>query len=489
MAEQTVSIPKKAVRPFGWIDKIGYALGDFGCNMSFSLISGYMMLFYTQYVGISLVHYGWIILFTKVWDGINDPLMGALIDRARPNKNGDKFRHWIFWGSFPLAIGGALVFFDSSNFSYTGKIIACIVFYLIFDMAYTLVNVPYGSLNSVITSNSVERSQLSLFRGLGALMAFAPIAAIIPRLTYREELVDGNVRSIFQGGRMWSIALVMGIVALVCFQLLYFMTTERIKHTQQKAEKYNYFKTLKSFVTNRSLLSISLGAFIQLTFILTTGTMVPLVYQMYFGDGRLSSLSVITYLLPTLLIAPFVTPLVRKFGKKNLSSWPFLAAAVVYALLAFIKVDNPYVFVGVMTVASVFMAAYGTISWALVSDGVDAAEYKTGRREEGSIYATYSLVRKLAQGVSQSMVPWLIAALIPGLIMNDPSTYSVEYGNQIKNMAMLLPAIGCLLAFLNFRFLFDLDNKRLKEIQTALGRDTDEVSTEDVISQMGSGDD
>ena len=135
------------------------------------------------------------------------------------------------------------------------------------------------------------------------------------------------------------------------------------------------------------------------------------------------------------------------------------------------------------------MAAYGTISWALVSDGVDAAEYTTGRREEGSIYATYSLVRKLAQGVSQAMIPWLIAAVIPGLVMSDPTTYTREFGGQIKNLAMFIPAIGCFLAFLNFRFLFDLDNKKLKEIQAALGRDQAEVSTEDVISHLSGGDD
>lgn len=476
-------------RPFGWRDKIAYGLGDFGCNMSFSLISGYMLLFYTQYVGISLIDYGFIILLTKVWDGINDPIMGAIIDRTRPNKKGDKFKQWIRWGSIPLSVGGALVFFDSSTWSYGGKIAACIIFYLIFDVAYTIVNVPYGSLNSVITSNSVERSQLSLYRGIGALLAYAPIAAIVPTLVYRSEMVEGKNVSIFQGSRMWTIALAMGIIALIAFQIMVAMTTERIKHKAESQEKFNYLKTLKSFVTNRSILAVSLGAFIQLTFILSTGSTMPLIYQMYFGDGKLSSLSVFTALLPTLVIAPFVTPLVRKFGKKNLSSWPFLIAGFIYLFLTFVDITNPYLFVAIITVAGITMAAYGTISWALVSDGVDAAEYKTGRREEGSIYATYSLVRKLAQGVSQAMIPWLIAAVIPGLVMSDPTTYTREFGGQIKNLAMFIPTIGCFLAFLNFRFLFDLDNKKLKEIQAALGRDQAEISAEDVISGLSGGDD
>lgn len=476
-------------RPFGWRDKIAYALGDFGCNMSFSLISGYMLLFYTQYVGISLIDYGFIILLTKIWDGINDPIMGAIIDRTKPNKKGDKFKPWIKWGSIPLSVGGALVFFDSSTWSYGAKIAACIIFYLIFDVAYTVVNVPYGSLNSVITSNSVERSQLSLYRGIGALLAYAPIAAIVPRLVYQDEQIAGKTVSVFQGGRMWTIALVMGIVALISFQIMVAFTTERIKHRAESQEKFNYFKTLKAFVTNRSILSVSLGAFIQLTFILSTGSTMPLIYQMYFGDGRLSSLTVFTSLLPTLVIAPFVTPLVKKFGKKTLSSWPFLIAGFIYLFLTFVDIQSPYVFVAIITVAAIVMAAYGTISWALVSDGVDAAEYKTGRREEGSIYATYSLVRKIAQGVSQAMIPWLIAAIIPGLIMSDPATYTADFGKQIKNLAMIIPAIGCFLAFLNFRFLFDLDNRKLKEIQTALGRDQEEISAEDVITGFGSGDD
>ena len=117
--EATIKTPAvaKTQRPFGWKDLVGYFFGDFGCNMSFSLISGYMFLFFTQYIGIKLEHYALIILLTKIWDGINDPIIGALVDRFTPKK-GDKFRPWVFWGAWPMAIAAAVMFLDASAWAY-----------------------------------------------------------------------------------------------------------------------------------------------------------------------------------------------------------------------------------------------------------------------------------------------------------------------------------------------------------------------------------
>lgn len=378
----------KPLRKFGFRDKFGYMMGDAGCNFSFSLISGYMMIFFTQFIGISLTHYALIILFTKIWDGINDPIIGALADRFTP-KSGDKFRPWIFWGSFPLAFSACLLFMDTRAAAYWVKIVVCIVAYLIWDIAYTVVNVPYGSLNSTITADPVERAQLSTWRSVGAILAAFPIAIILPQILYKKtELDNGQTVSEFQGGRMFTVALVLGIIALICFQILHKFVVERIKHKEHDGEKFNFFKTFANFFSNRTMLAVALTALVSIVFMNSMQTTGSLVYQMYFQDGSLSSFAIIAY-LPAMLILPFMKRLVKRFGKKALCSWPLLLGIVIYVVLLIIP-DVPVVFWIICSGLTAFaMGFYTMLGWALVSDGIDSIELKTGRRDEGSIYATY----------------------------------------------------------------------------------------------------
>lgn len=465
-----------AVKPFGIQDRFGYLMGDFGCNMSFSLISAYMMLFYTQYIGVSLVHYGFIILFTKIWDAINDPLIGALADKFTP-KSGSKFKPWIFWGSFPLAFGSCLLFLNTQSWPYFAKILICVIGYLVWDVAYTVVNVPYGSMNATITSDPVERSQLSTWRSFGAMAARIPISIIIPQLVYKKEIVNGVEQSILQGHNLFLIALVMGLIALVSFQLVYRLCTERITVEDRKdAPKFSYIEAIKGFFTNRAVLALSAATLAQVVFMMGAQSTGALVYQMYFGDGSLSSFAVLGMLVPMLVCAPLVKPLVKRFGKKNLCSWPILITIVAYGIILILPKMSPVVYIGLTLVASLGTGLYSMVGWSLVADCIDSIEYKTGRREEGTIYATYSMVRKLGQGIGQSLIPFIIVAVIPGLVMNDPTTWNPAYGLTMKNLAAALPLAGAIIIFFCFKFIYDLDNKKLDEIEKALGRQRKDVT-------------
>ncbi|MEN6621003.1 MAG: MFS transporter [Smithella sp.] len=198
---------------------------------------------------------------------------------------------------------------------------------------------------------------------------------------------------------------------------------------------------------------------------------------MYFGNGKLSSMSVLSYLLPIIIGTPLVKPLVNKFEKKNLVSWPLLGAIVIYFLMLILPIKNPMIWIVLLVLANVFSFGSILIGWALVADVIDYSEYKTGRREEGSIYATYSFVRKVGQGVGQAIIPVLIALFIPGLVMKDPSTWSMEYATSIKSMTALFPLIGTIIMFIGFQFIYNLDNKKLAEIEAKLGRAGNSVDT------------
>ncbi|MEE4195123.1 MAG: glycoside-pentoside-hexuronide (GPH):cation symporter [Anaerolineae bacterium] len=460
------------VKPFGWGDRIGYMLGDFGCNMSFALISGFMFIFFTQFIGISLYHYSLVILVTKIWDGINDPIVGALVDRIKPKDN-SKFKPWIKWGSVALVFSSAIMFINTSLWSddlYWLKLVIMTAGYLIWDVAYTVVNVPYGSMNATITSNPVYRSQLSTFRTIGALIANIAIGVALPQLLYRTEIVAGVEKSIFQGQSMFIIAVVMGLIALASFQLLNVLVTERVKAVEQADVKFNFFKTLKTFFSFRSTIGLTILNLVTYIFLFSTQLTNPLVYQMYFGEGRLSSLGAISYLVPIILIAPLLSMLVKKFGKKAVSYYPFYAALVLYIILLVVPIANPYVWIVLSTLIGICTMFFGMLGWAMISDGIDDLELRTGRREEGTVYAMVSLIRKISQGVQSALIPFLIATFIPGLVMDDAATWTTEYGLQIKNLSVILPLVGVIITILTFAFIYDLDKQRVKEIEVQLGR-------------------
>lgn len=141
-----------AKRPFGMRDNLAYAAGDFGCNMSFAL-KGTLVIFWTQYMGMDSLLYAALLLIVQVWDAINDPLIGALIDADRRRYKLGKFKAYIFAGSIGLVVAGALCFIPWPSAPDIAKNILFVAGYIIWDAFYTVANVPYGSLLSLISSD------------------------------------------------------------------------------------------------------------------------------------------------------------------------------------------------------------------------------------------------------------------------------------------------------------------------------------------------
>ena len=230
----------KQTKKFGWRDKIAYAMGDFGCNMSFAL-NGTLTTFYTMYVGLSTEIMALLIILLKVWDGINDPIMGALMDRFKPKNGKSKFKPWIFWGAIALTVSGAMVFLPVAKAPEPVKILVCIFGYLVWDTAYTVVNVPYGSMANVITDVPEERASLSMWRSVGAMIANLPIMAILPMVMYQDMKDEaGNIVynpyitdkkepiEVLIGENVFIMALVLGFVGLLAFMVLIKFTVERV---------------------------------------------------------------------------------------------------------------------------------------------------------------------------------------------------------------------------------------------------------------------
>mgnify|MGYP004498462041 FL=1 len=445
----------KEVRPFGMRDKIGYGLGDFGCNMSFAFINNYLMVFYVTCMGIKAKHFAVIILLAKIFDAINDPIIGGICDASKPGKDG-KFKPWIKWASLPLLVSSILMFIYAPNAPYALKIAMCLGLYCVWSVAYTSVNVPYGSMQSVITTQSDERSSLSTWRSVGAMFAQIPVMILLPKLVYDSKTSNprGNVFIYIVG--------VMGLIGFVSFILLRKLTTERVEPTVNNEQKFNYFKTLASFFKNKPMMGVTISSVAYLALMMTVTNSMQYVFMCYFKNTEIIPIATIIAGLPIGLGIVITKPLLKKFTKKQLCTYPFAISAVAAGIATFVRFDNPYVWIAFIGVSMFGTCFYLTLMWALVADCIDYQEEKTGRREEGSIYATYSLFRKIAQGVGASIIA-LSLDLTGYSEKLDALSQAEGVPEKIYTMTGALPLIGALICLFSMHFLYNIKDKKSEE--------------------------
>ncbi len=445
----------KEVRPFGMRDKIGYGLGDFGCNMSFAFINNYLMVFYVTCMGIKAKHFAVIILLAKIFDAINDPIIGGICDASKPGKDG-KFKPWIKWASLPLLVSSILMFIYAPNAPYALKIAMCLGLYCVWSVAYTSVNVPYGSMQSVITTQSDERSSLSTWRSVGAMLAQIPVMILLPKLVYDSKTSNprGNVFIYIVG--------VMGLIGFVSFILLRKLTTERVEPTVNNVQKFNYFKTLASFFKNKPMMGVTISSVAYLALMMTVTNSMQYVFMCYFKNTKIIPIATIIAGLPIGLGIVITKPLLKKFTKKQLCTYPFAISAVAAGIATFVRFDNPYVWIAFIGVSMFGTCFYLTLMWALVADCIDYQEEKTGRREEGSIYATYSLFRKIAQGVGASIIA-LSLDLTGYSEKLDALSQAEGVPEKIYIMTGALPLIGALICLCSMHFLYNIKDKKSEE--------------------------
>ena len=446
----------KALRPFGFKDKLGYGFGDFGCNMSFAFINSYLMVFYVTCMKIDPGHFSIIILIAKIFDAINDPIIGGLCDASKPGKDG-KFKPWIKWASIPLLFSSILMFIYAPNAPYAVKVAMCLGLYCIWSVAYTSVNVPYGSMQSVITTDPQQRTALSTSRSVGALLAQLPIMIVLPLVVYdKNDNPRGELFIVFVA--------VMGLIGLVSFYLLRKLTVERVAPQTNAPQKFNYVATLISFFKNRHMLGVTISTVSYLALMMTVTNSLQYVFMCYFKNTSLISLATILAGLPVALGIVLVKPASKKFTKKQLCTYPFAISAVASGLATFIQFENPYIWIALISIAMFGASFYMVLMWALVADCIDFQESQTGRREEGSIYATYSLFRKIAQGVGASLVAFAIKTT--GYDQNlDALSQAAGVPEKIYFVTGLLPFIGSLICLVSMHFLYKLGDKVQEEQQ------------------------
>lgn len=453
---------KKTLRPFGMRDKIGYAFGDLGCGLSFSLVSNYMFLFYTQIIGLESEHWAWIIFVSKAWDAVNDILIGNMVDRKRISKK-SKFMPWILIGSVGLVVLTVMIFTPVQSFSQGGKIAWCLVTYCLWSVAYTLVNVPYGSLHSIITDNPRERTALSTFRSIGAGVAMI-FVMLLPKIIYVENESEKGATQILIADRVFLVSIVFSVGALVFLWAMTKMVTERVPYGKVP-EKISYVSTLKSFFTNRPMVGATLASFASIVFYNSSMSMNNLVFQYFFNDAKKTTVATIASYIPLVLLMPFAGKLVSAFGKKRLITLTGAASAVAGLIMLLLPITpdkkGMYIYIGGLMIVNIGNCIFQIIVWAIIADCIEMSFRKKGVHEESSLYAIYSFFRKLAQGAGSALVALSLSAI--GFVEGKNAVQSEAFCANVKNLYIIFLVVGTVIMVLSMQFVYNISKEKEDE--------------------------
>ena len=459
--------PQNAVRPFGWQDKLGYSMGDMGCNFSFQLVSTFMQLFYLQYIGIESGHYATIILISKAFDAVNDIVIGNLVDTKKIGKK-SKYMPWIILGAVTLVIFNVMLFAPVKNFPYAGKYAWCLVSYCLWSIAYTMVNVPYGSLHSVITDDPQQRVTLSTFRSIGAALPAIIVMVALPGIVYSKQTNSaGEEIDVLKGETLLPVALVMSVFAF----FVLWGTTKLVKERVHREGTQNVtgFKAIissaKSYFTNRAMVGATIATVASVGLINSTMSLNNMVFQYFFNDASKTGIAMIGSYAPMIIVMVLIGKLTKKFGKKNVLVTAMLIGAIsgVVSLFAPITPDSKGMIVYIICLMglNVGNAVFQISVWAIVADCIEVSARKTGKSEEGSLYALYSFFRKLAQGIGQAVVSWGLVAI--NFKEGDNAIQDAGFGDKVKMLYIVLLMVASVISFLAMKFIYNIGKKEEEE--------------------------
>ena len=454
----------KQLRPFGIRDSVAYAAGDLGCNMSFAL-KGTMSIFWTQFMGLDL-WYALLLIVVQVWDAINDPLIGSMIDADKRKYKRNKFLSYIWAGSIGLIVGGACCFLPFPNAPVFAKMIIFIAGYVVWDAFYTVANVPYGSLLSLISKEPADRASLSAWRSIGSIFGNMLPMVILPFIIYDS---DNNLI----GERVFIAALIMGALGFLCFQFMIRNTEIRVETDvvcNEEQPKFNVLKAFGNFVKNRPAVGATLAAMGMFIGMQGATAAVTVIFQSYFKNVQISGVVQLFSMIPIVVFTPLARKMVVKYGKKELATFGSICSVVAALGLFIITPNNTgldlIIYIGCQLVYSLGLGIYSTVSWAMMGDAIDYNEWKFGSREEGTVYSLHSFFRKLAQGIGPSLVLIVMVAL--GYVGANEGNQLWEVAVRMRYLVAATFLFSALLQFIGLGLVYNLDKKTMAQMNEEL---------------------
>lgn len=378
-----------------FISKLAYGMGDVGCNFSWMFVGNFLMIFYTDVFGISMSAVATLMLFSRFWDAINDPIIGGLSDKTHTRWG--RYRPWLLFAAPLTALVLILTFWAHPDWSQTHKIIYMAVTYCILVLGYTCVNIPYGTLCGAMTQNMTERAQINTSRSVSAMIAIGIINIItIPLI---EWLGNGNAR---QGYLL--IAILYGTIFAVCHIFCFAKTKEVVE--VPVAQKIPLRLQLQAVAKNKPYLLALLGQ-VLFGFILYGRNADLLYYFTYVeNDAVLFTYYSMAIIIPSIIGAACFPKVFQLTSNKGWAASVFAFGTVItiIALFFFSPVTSPIPFYLFAALSQFFFSGFNTAIYAIIPDCVEYGEWRTGIRNDGFQYAFISLGNKIGMALGTALL-------------------------------------------------------------------------------------
>jgi glucuronide carrier protein len=414
---------------FGLMRYLGYAAGDVSNNLTFSMVSAFLLIYYTDVVGISAAAAGTLFLLVRIWGGVTDLFAGRRVDET--STRWGRFRPYLLFGSVPLLITLIALFSVPGGLSYPARMIWAYVSYAAFSLAYSFVNIPYGSLAAAMTQEPEQRAKLSTARMVAASLTILVIAFVVsPQISGAGDLQ-----------RSLTITTVVFAVIGLAFYLWCFATTRET--VQRDVERASLRDTLGMMRHNRPLVLLCASSLLFLTGMFSLQTVGVYYARDVLGNADLYIVLTIVQTVGMIVAAVVVPGAVGALGKKRVYLVAGVIAAVGGAGVALSPGSRPAVGITAFGVLGVGMGIINTLIFALQADTVDYGEWKSGVRAEGGSYAVLSFTRKAGQGVGGALAAFTIGL---GGYVAGAATQSSAADISIRIAAGGLPAAAFLAA-------------------------------------------
>lgn len=454
----TTSYDTEKHPPFGLRDKLGYLLGNIANDFTFAFAGVFLLVFYTKVLGIPSELVGTLFLLARILDAFTDVTMGRIVDVVRGGKNG-KFRPWLLYMSAPVSLASFLMYQSTLATASMGiKIAYMFATYILWgSIFYTSINIPYGSMASVISPEADDRAALSTYRSVGSIFANIAVGVIAPLFIYTSDEA-GN--QIVQNRMFPKVAAVFSIIAFACYLLCYTLTTERVKPqaTVRNIKKLPLRETVKTLVTDRALIGIIAASVFVLAAQLLSQAINQYLFIDYFRNKNGIMIISVAAMLPGLLLAPAAVPLSKRFGKKEIGVFGSFCSAISCLLLFLLRTRSMWVYIIVNVLGFLGFGIFNLITWAFITDVIDNRQVRTGIREDGTVYAVYSFARKVGQAIAGGLGGWTLAWIG---FDSGKQIQSEDVVQGIYTIATLIPAILYLGVGLSLLLIYPLNKKRV----------------------------
>jgi len=369
--------------------KLAYGVGDFGINMILQTISFTYLFYLTDIFGLNPALAGLILLVSKTWDAVTDPIMGSLVDRTR-SRWGQK-RPYLLFGALPLGASLFLMFWNP-GLPVQAKFVYALITFMLFCSAITLVNIPYAALTVSMTPDPVERTGLTSWRMAFALAGTLLASVLSPLLT--NQVFGGGARG------HAGMALVVGLVATIAIWTTFVGVKERV---DEKPEKVKLTRNIGAVFVNKPFLVIAIATFFIFTGLYVLAAIIKyfFVYSLEMPGQEAIGLGLI--FVSAMLYLPLLNLLSRRWGKKQVYVLTMVIFMVGMSGIYFFGNTIPSLVV-LFLICGVGVSAVFLMPWSIVADTIEYSEWRTGIRPEGAIYGYFFFTMKVAAATAGFLV-------------------------------------------------------------------------------------